>query len=153
MTRSAAHFQLSRTIGVPPHRLWSLLTDPRARELWGGPSDDATLVLDKADLREGGQERHRCGPKENPEFVVDTHWYHLAEPDLACFTETVSAGGTRFAVTLVTYALSASDSGTTLTVDVSLAPLTDDEMLEDFKEGWTSGLDSLERLIEADAFA
>jgi len=53
----------------------------------------------------------------------------------------------------VTYALSASDRGTTLTVDVSLAPLTDDEMLEDFKEGWTSGLDRLERLIEADAFA
>lgn len=152
MTRSAAHFQLSRTFAVPPHRLWALLTDPKARELWGAPSDEAILVLEKADLREGGQERHRCGPADNPEFVVDTHWYHLAAPDLACFTETVSAGGTRFAVTLVTYALSASGAGTALTVDVGLAPLADGDMLDDFKQGWTSGLDRLERLIKENAF-
>ena len=152
MTQPGAHFQLIRSVNVPRDRLWSLLTDPKAREVWGGPSDDAVLVLDKADLREGGQERHRCGPADNPEFVVDTHWYHLAAPDLACFTETISAGGTRFAVTLVRYTLSASNGGTTLTVDVGLAPLTDGDMLSDFRQGWTSGLDRLKRLIADGAF-
>lgn len=153
MTRPGAHFQLSRTIAAPPERLWSLLTEPKARELWGAPSDAATLVLEKADLREGGQERHRCGPADHPEFVVDTHWYHLSAPDLACFTETISAGGTRFAVTLVTYALIAAGDGTTLTVDVGLAPLTDGDMLDDFQQGCNSGLDRLERFIKEDAFA
>lgn len=153
MTQRGAHFQLNRTIAVAPDRLWALLTDPKARELWGAPSDDAVLVLEKQDLREGGQERHRCGPADNPEFVVDTHWYHLAKPDLACFTETVSAGGTRFAVTLVTYSLSANGSGTDLRVDVGIAPLTEGDMLGDFQQGWNSGLDRLERFIKEDAFA
>ena len=153
MTQAGTHFQLTRSIAVPPDRLWTLLTDPKARELWGGPSEDTVLILETADLREGGQERHRCGPADNPEFVVDTHWYHLEAPALACFTETVSAGGQRFAVTLVTYTLAASGTGTDLIVDVGLAPLTAGDMLGDFKQGWTSGLDSLERLIKEDAFA
>jgi hypothetical protein len=105
------------------------------------------LVLEVEDLREGGQERHRCGPAEAPEFVVDTHWYHLNAPELACFTETVSAGGMRFGVTLVTYGLEASGTGTTLTVEVALSSMTGEDMSDDFQTGWTSGLDRLETLI------
>lgn len=148
MTERCAHFQLKRGFPLPPDRMWGLLTDPKARELWGGPSDDVVLVLENADLREGGQERHRCGPADNPEFVVDTHWYHLDAPELACFTETVSAGGVRFAVTLVTYALEARGDGCTLTVDVGLSGLAEGDMLGDFKDGWTSGLARLTRLID-----
>jgi uncharacterized protein YndB with AHSA1/START domain len=147
MTSRCAHFQLNRDFPLSPDRMWSLLTDPKARELWGAPSDDAVLVLETADLQEGGHERHRCGPAEDPEFVVDTHWYHLDTPNLACFTETISAGGTRFAVTLVTYALVPSDKGCSLTVDVGLSALTEGDMVGDFKQGWTSGLDRLERFI------
>lgn len=153
MTNRCAHFQLIRTIATAPDRLWSLLTEPKARELWGAPSDDAVLVLEKADLREGGQERHRCGPADNPEFVVDTHWYHIEGPTRACFTETVSAGGTRYAVTLVTYALTEKEGGTELTVDVGISALAEGDMLEDFQNGWTSGLNRLERFIAEGAFA
>ena len=147
MTAPTATFRLTRSIAVPQDRLWHLLTDPKCRELWGAPSDDAVLVLDTADLREGGQERHRCGPADNPEFTVDTHWYHIEAPIRACFTETVTAGGQRFAVSLVTYTLEGTDSATTLTADVAVASMTGEDMQGDFHSGWTSGLDRLERLI------
>lgn len=153
MTSATGHFQITRTIAAPPARLWSLLTDPQAREAWGAPSDEAVLILDKADLREGGQERHRCGPKEAPDFIVDTHWYHLDAPERACYTETLTIGDARLAVSLVTYRLAAADAGCHLTVDVAVSSMTDDPVTEDFHGGWTSGLDRLERMIADKAFA
>jgi uncharacterized protein YndB with AHSA1/START domain len=147
MTPHTSHFRLARSFAIAPDRLWALLTDGRAREAWGAPSDSAVLVLEVEDLREGGQERHRCGPAEAPEFVVDTHWYHLEAPRLACFTETLSAGGARIGVTLVTYNLAATGTGTTLTVDVALSSMIGEDIGADFQTGWNSGLDRLAHLI------
>lgn len=148
MTAPIATFRLTRSIKASQDRLWHLLTDAKSRELWGAPSDDAVLVLETADLREGGQDRHRCGPADNPEFTVDTHWYHLDAPTCACFTETVSAGGQRFAVSLVTYTLATADGATDLIADVAVASMTGDDMQDDFQTGWTSGLDRLDTLIQ-----
>jgi len=147
MTAPIATFRLTRSIKASQDRLWHLLTDPTSRELWGAPTDEAVLVLETADLREGGQDRHRCGPADNPEFTVDTHWYHLDAPTRACFTETVTAGGQRFGVSLVTYVLEADGPATILIVDVAVASMTGDDMQEDFQFGWNSGLDRLEHLI------
>jgi uncharacterized protein YndB with AHSA1/START domain len=149
MTAPIATFRLTRTIAAAQDRLWHLLTDAKSREIWGGPSDDVVLVLDTTDLREGGQERHRCGPADNPEFTVDTHWYHIDTPTRACFTETVIAGGQRFGVSLVTYVLEADGPATTLTVDVAVASMTGEDMQADFHTGWTSGLDRLDSLIRS----
>lgn len=153
MTTTTGQFRITRTIAAPPARLWSLLTDPQAREAWGAPSDDATLILDTADLREGGQERHRCGPREAPEFIVDTHWYHLAAPERACFTETLTIGDARLAVSLVTYRLEPAEQGCHLAVDVAVSSMTDDPVTEEFHGGWTSGLDRLEQMIADKALA
>ena len=87
--------------------------------------------------------------RDNPEFTVDTHWYHIDAPTRACFTETVIAGGQRFGVSLVTYVLAPDGPATTLTVDVAVASMTGEDMQGDFHAGWTSGLDRLERLIRS----
>ena len=147
MTPLSNHFRLTRDFGLAPDRLWALLTDGHAREVWGAPSDDAVLVLETQDLREGGQERHRCGPADAPDFVVDTHWYHLDAPQLACFTETVSAGGARIGVTLVTYGLRATETGSTLAVDVAVSSMIGEDIGADFSTGWNSGLDRLVQLV------
>ncbi|MFA8388073.1 MAG: SRPBCC domain-containing protein [Pelagibaca sp.] len=153
MTAPIATFRLTRSIKASQDRLWHLLTDPKSRELWGAPTDEAVLVLETTDLREGGQDRHRCGPADNPEFTVDTHWYHLDTPTRACFSETVMAGGQRFGVSLVTYVLAPEDSATTLTVDVAVASMTGEDMQDDFQSGWTSGLDRLSHLIDTGTLA
>lgn len=140
-------FRLTRDIATSPDKLWALLTDGKAREVWGGPSDDVVLVLDTEDFREGGQERHRCGPADAPEFTVDTHWYHIEAPAKACFTETVIAGGMRIGVSLVTYTLDAADTGSHLTIDVAVASMTGEDMVGDFEDGWNSGLDRLDRMV------
>jgi uncharacterized protein YndB with AHSA1/START domain len=123
------------------------MTDPKHREKWGAPDAETVLVVDTADLRVGGQDRHRCGPADAPDFVVDTRWYDLTSPERAVFTETLIIGGEALCTSLVTYALTASAEGTELSVTVAVSSFSGPETLDEFRSGWGGGLDNLERHV------
>jgi uncharacterized protein YndB with AHSA1/START domain len=145
---------MTRSIGTSPARLFHLLTDPRMREIWGAPSDDAVMVLETEDLREGGTERHRCGPKEAPEFEIETIWYKIAEPTAACFTETLEIGGERIFTSLVTYTVIGSGKSAELKVEIAITGFVEGEdMTGDIRDGWTSGLSKLQKLAETEGAA
>lgn len=143
MTMLKGRFDLERSLACPPDRLWVLLTDAKMREIWGAPSDDMVLIVDQTDLREGGRDRHRCGPKETPEFEIETVWYKLMAPDAACFSESVIVGEERISTSLVTYSVTTEGSGSKLSVDVTVASFTGEDMTQDHLDGWTSGLNRL----------
>lgn len=147
MSKTFATFTLNRSFSCAPDQLWFLLTDPKKRELWGAPSDDHVLHLDRANLSEGGTDLHRCGPKEAPDYTVETRWYRLDGPNTACFTETVIADGTKIATSLCNYALSNAQDGTILEVDVAVSSFVGPEALDDFQDGWTAGLNRLEKMM------
>ena len=151
MSTATAQFTLTRSFATTTERLWHLLTDPKMREAWGAPSDEDVLVVDRSDLRVGGEDLHRCGPADAPDYTVVTRWYHLEQPGAACFTETVEAGGMHIATSLVTYDIAATAEGAALTVTVTTASFVGAEALADFKTGWTAALDRLPRFIEAHA--
>ena len=142
MTQTGA-FSLSKSFDVPPARLWHFLTDASEREAWAAPSEDHVLFVDAADVREGGADRHRCGPKDNPEFLVDTRWYRLDVPNLACFTETLIFGGEKASVSLVTYTLLATGSGCDLNIEVQISTLMPDIPISEHQDGWSSALERL----------
>ena len=148
MTLATGQVRLERQFTVTPDRLWHLLTDPQARTAWGAPSDDDNLIMDAHDLREGGRDLHRCGPADNPAYTVETVWFRLQAPDLACFTETVDAEGMRIATSLVTYGIAPMASGTSLIVDVYVSSFVGPEALADFETGWTSALGRLRAIID-----
>jgi len=87
------------------------LTDPKAPEDWGAPSDEIVLVVDFSDVREGGKDLHYCGAKEEPEFTIGIHWYRLAAPTCAAFTEILVIKGETISVSLVSYGLLESADG------------------------------------------
>jgi len=147
MTTDTDHFTLSRRLPLPPDRLWQVLTDARAREQWGAPTEGTVLTVEVTDLREGGHERHRCGPADAPDFVVDTRWYHLDPPRRAVFNETVRIGDMALATSLVTYVLSTGDDGTTLDLAVSLSSFSGPGSLPEFRIGWEGGLANLDRYV------
>ncbi|MGR3500858.1 SRPBCC domain-containing protein [Pseudaestuariivita sp.] len=149
MTITTGTFDLTRSMPVPPSRLWHLLTDAKARENWGAPSDDHVLTVEASDLREGGAERHRCGPKEDPMFLVDTRWYKLMPGTSACYTETLHFGGEIASVSLATYRLTETAKGTDLSVTVAITSFTEDAPISEHEEGWNSGFDRLVRLASA----
>ncbi len=151
MTPAIGHFHIERSFALPRDRLWHLLTDPAMRSQWGAPSDEDVLIVDASDLREGGRDLHRCGPRDDPAYTVETIWFRLAEPDLACFSETVDAGGARIATSLVTYGLTDTATGCEFSIDVQLSSFVGPGAMSDFQAGWTSGLNRLAALVEQQA--
>lgn len=141
-----ATLDFERGFDLPPARLWHLLTDAGMREAWGAPTDDARLVMEETDLRQGGLERHRCGPADAPDFTVETRWYHLDPHTTACFTETVDVAGMRLFTSLVTYRLHARGTGTCLNIDIAISSFTGEDAEPDVRAGWTSALARLEKL-------
>jgi uncharacterized protein YndB with AHSA1/START domain len=140
-------FDMHRTLPLAPGRLWDVLTDPKTREQWNGPDPQTRLVTDIADLRVGGMDRHRFGPADAPEFVVDTRWYDLSKPARAVFTETLIFGGTAACTSLVTYHLDATAEGTALGITVAVSSFTGPETLAEVQQGWQGGVDNLERYV------
>ncbi|PJI92857.1 uncharacterized protein YndB with AHSA1/START domain [Yoonia maricola] len=142
-------FDLHRTLPLSPAKLWELMTDAHHREKWGGPDDQTVLVVDVADVRVGGEDRHRCGPAEAPEFEVTTRWYDLTAPERAVFTETLIFGGEAVCTSLVTYNLEAAGKGTRLGVTVAVSSFSGPETLGEFQNGWDGGLTNLENYAQS----
>ncbi len=150
MTFTNTQLTLTRTINTSPARLFHLMTDPKMREVWGAPDDDSVLTMESSDLREGGRERHRCGPRDAPDFEIETNWYKIAEPSAACFTETLEIGGERIFTSLVTYHLSGAAKPVDLTVNIAITGFVPDEdMGPEVEAGWNAGLAKLQQLAEA----
>ena len=145
MKPDTASLEFERRLALPPARLWEVLTDARHREQWGAPSEGAVLEVVEADVREGGRDRHRCGPAEAPEFTVDTRWYRLDAPHLAVFTETVDIGGEAIFTSLVTYRLTPAGTATVLGVTVAVSSFVGADVARDTRTGWEGGLANLER--------
>ncbi|MEL7301964.1 MAG: SRPBCC domain-containing protein [Pseudomonadota bacterium] len=149
MTLHTAELSFDRSFTVSPSRLWHLLTDGNMREAWGAPSEDMVLKMEISDLREGGFERHHCGPVDNPEFTIDTRWYKLMEDEGACYSETLVIGGESHFTSLVTYALTPKGEGCDLHVTVAVSAFGDESMIGEVQGGWEGGLAQLEKLAAA----
>lgn len=137
-------FDLQRTLPLSAKRLWEVLTDAKEREKWNGPDATTMMETDAADLRVGGQDRHRFGPADAPEFVVDTRWYNLTMPERAVFTETLIFGGEAVSTSLVTYVLDGNGKETTLHITVAVSSFSGPEALDEIQQGWQGGLDNLQ---------
>lgn len=146
MTTDTGAFDFQRSYPLSAEQLWHALTDANMRERWGAPSPDMVLKVEKSDLRVGGLERHVCGPKDNPEFEVETRWYHLGAPNDAAFTETIEIGGSAIATSFVTYRIAQKAEQSELFVHVALSSYCGPEAASEFKAGWEGGLQSLDAL-------
>ncbi|MEJ6399091.1 SRPBCC family protein [Yoonia sp. 208BN28-4] len=149
MSLDTSSFDMHRTLPLAPDRLWHVMTDPKHREKWGAPDAETVLIVDKADLRVGGQDKHRCGPADAPEFEVETRWYDLTSPDRAVFTETLIIGGDALCTSLVTYSLAPEGTGTKLSITVAVSSFSGPDTLDEFAHGWEGGLANLERHVES----
>ena len=74
-------FTFDRSFPLPPERMFTLMTAPEYREVWGAPDDGQVLETLSSDFTVGGTERHRCGPADAPDFEVTTRWYNIDAPE------------------------------------------------------------------------
>lgn len=153
MTLAFDTITLERDIACAPSRLFGLLTDPGARAVWGAPDADSVIEIDHADIRPGGHEVARCGPKENPHFGTRTDFHAIEDGRFVVGSESLTVGGDMLSVALVSCEIGARDIGSHLTVTLQIASLAGPDVLDDYRGGWSGALENLARLAEAETVA
>jgi len=139
---------LTRDIDCPPARLFHLLTDADARAKWGAPDADSVIEIDHADIKPGGHEVSRCGPKDEPYFDTRTD-FHVVTPDsLLLGSETLSVGGEMMSVALISHEVAAKGDGARLAITLQITSLTGPDTFEEYRGGWTGALDNLAALAK-----
>lgn len=141
---------LERRFATSPERLFAVMTDAAARRVWNAPSDDVVIEIDACDIRPGGREVARCGPKDNPEFTATADFHVVDGPGRLVLTETLTVGGDMLSLSLVTQEIRPDDMGSHLKVTLQIVSLTGPETLAGYAEGWTGALDNLTRLLTAE---
>ena len=146
MTTDTDTFTYERELNAASGTVWTLMTDPGKRAIWGAPDESVALTTLKADFRVGGTDRQRFGSEEEPEFEAETRWYNIAEGEAATYTEVIEAGGMALGASLVTFALSEAGSGTKLAIIVAVSSFVGPEMIAEFRAGWDSGFEQISAL-------
>ena len=122
---------LGRTFDVPIARVYGALTEPLERARLGAAGDVFALVLDESDVRIGGRDCFRFGPKGNPRLRGETVYHWIEAPRLIVATETIYAEATCVSIAMVTHELREHAGATDLKITVQHLSLIDDEDLID----------------------
>lgn len=136
---------LERDYVATPARVFAAFADPAARLRWGPPSDTVRMIYEATDFRVGGQDIAWCGSGEALSYRVDTRYEDIVPDTRLVMTETVSTGGVRLSVSLITITLIASPGGTRLVLTDQIAALDDSDMVAGSRVGWSASLDNLSR--------
>jgi uncharacterized protein YndB with AHSA1/START domain len=134
-----------REVPASIDKVFAAFADPDARAAWGAPSDTAVVIYDEADFREGGQDRFRCGSKQDPNIHGTTRYLEIVANRRVVSCETIVMGGKRLCASLTTLELAPDDGKTRLKSTTQLASFIGDDMVKGHETGHTASLDNLVR--------
>lgn len=146
---STAHETLvfERSFRTSAEKVFGAYADVAVRVKWSAPSETAAVVYSSHDFRIDGLDRFRCGAKDKLEFEGVVSYVEIAAPWRIVYTELISKGHVRLAVSLVTWELTETATGTQLVVTDQIASLVGAEMIDGSRVGMEAALDNLcERL-------
>ena len=144
--------EFQRDFLVPPERVFRAFTDIREREIWSAPSDRVEVKIDRSDMRPGGVERARCGPRGNMLWDLTTYYHVIGECAVITFTEVLSERGKTLTAALVTFAFSTlPGDGARLKLTDQITSFVGAEAAAGHRIGYAQALNNLaERLAKAD---
>ncbi len=125
--------------------VFAAFADARLRAAWGAPSETAIVIYDAEDFREGGIDRFRCGPKQDPHIHGTTHYLEIVGNRRIVSSETLAAGGRRLCASLTTVELAPGGQGTRLRSTTQLASFVGAAMVDGHRQGHAASLDKLVR--------
>jgi uncharacterized protein YndB with AHSA1/START domain len=146
--RSAQHgtIRLERTYKAAPARVFAAWAEPKARAQWDVPGR-WVIAEQTFDFREGGRERKRFGPQDDPRLVADTLYLDIVPRRRIVFSYSMTSRGTPISVSLTTIELSpAASSGgreTHLLLTEQIVFLDGNDNTANREEGLASMLDKI----------
>ena len=92
--RSAQHgtIRLERRYKAAPARVFAAWAEPRARAKWDVPGR-WVIAEQSFDFREGGRERKRFGPRDDPRLVADTLYLDIVPDRRIVFSYSMTSRG------------------------------------------------------------
>ncbi|MEM9050301.1 MAG: SRPBCC family protein [Pseudomonadota bacterium] len=133
----------TRTMNATPARVFTLMTDSDARQLWNSPGDDATVtVTHPAETAPGARETALVQMPGEPDTVVHTDWTTVTS-DTVAYAETLETDGAPLASSLATATIEADGHATKVTLEVALVSYAGQEMLEGYRMGYEAAYESL----------
>ncbi|HMR76786.1 MAG TPA: SRPBCC domain-containing protein [Polyangiaceae bacterium] len=135
--------RLERQLAHPPSAVFAAYADVDQRVAWTAPSDDEIVVFEADDFRVGGLDQFRCGPRRAPDFVGTTRYDHIIDNELIVFTERLVHGDQLLAMSLITWALTPTATGTTLVITDQVTSLAGQGPIDGSRDGYAAILDRL----------
>ncbi|BBM03524.1 SRPBCC family protein [Microbulbifer sp. GL-2] len=140
---------INKTIKAPVEHVFSAWADPKARSIWGAPSEDVTIEFLESNFRVGGVDVHRCGRKSNLRFLVETRYYDISRPNRLLFTERVETDDEQLSLSTVTVEIEDFGKLVELNVTVQIVSLVGSEMIEGTRKGWEKAIAQLGEFVES----
>jgi len=137
---------VTRTFAAPRERVFKAWTDPKQLSRWFGPSDDYTAKAE-IDLRIGGAYRIDIRHNDGNVHTVLGTYREIIPPEKLSFTWQWE--GSTAPDTLVTIDFASIGNATEITM--THQKFTDLETRNRHNEGWTGGLNRLERMLASEA--
>jgi uncharacterized protein YndB with AHSA1/START domain len=132
-----------RMIPATSNQVFTAYADVDARKKWGAPSDNAALIYEHADFREGGEDAFRCGSKSNPNIRGGTRYLDVVVNRRIVSTETISVDGRRLCASLSTLELNPDGDRTKLKSTIQLVSFAGQDMVRGHEDGTNASLDNL----------
>jgi uncharacterized protein YndB with AHSA1/START domain len=142
--RSAQHgtIRLERRYKAPPARVFAAWADPKARAKWDVPGR-WVIAEQRFDFREGGRERKRFGPRDDPHFVADTLYLDIVPDRRIVFSYSMTNRGEPISVSLTTVEIMPDGQQTKLLLTEQVAFLDGNDNAANREEGLASMLDKI----------
>jgi uncharacterized protein YndB with AHSA1/START domain len=149
-------FTLERSVPTSPERVFSAFSDPAKKIRWHADGRNSEVIAFEMDFRVGGKDRYRYrmspdGPLKGAILSNDTHYLDIQPNHRIVIAYTMgieTAGENRpFSASLATFELMPTATGTDILFTEQSAFFEGGDGPEMRKQGWTSLLNSLAKVL------
>jgi uncharacterized protein YndB with AHSA1/START domain len=145
-----ATLKFERNVPADVEAVFIAFSNSRLRAEWGTPSDKAIVLYDKDEFVEGGEDKYRCGSKENPNIHAVTRYLSIIQNRRIVSSETLVMGGSQLCVSLTTIELIPAGSTTKIKQTTHVASFVGKSMIDGYKQGNNASLDNLVRHFDGE---
>ncbi len=144
-THNVVHetIRLERHLQHQPAAVFTAYADVEQRVAWTAPSDEEIIMFESDDFTVGGIDTFLCGPREAPNFVGVTRYEDIVDGERIVFTERLMNGEQLLAMSLITWELTPTATGTTLAVTDQVTSLAGQGPIDGSRHGYNAILDRL----------
>jgi uncharacterized protein YndB with AHSA1/START domain len=148
--RSVKHAEIEakRHLKADPKQVFAAFAEPDARSIWAVPQRDWESAEEGDDFRVGGFELSRFGPKDDPRFTCETHYFDIVPERRIVMGGTMLENEIPISCSLCTVELEPESGGTKLRVTEQAAFLDDGDDKKARRQGWDVLLDQLEAYLD-----